>query len=94
MTRTSDDCILPITRVVSAIIVPILVLAFVILYFSPDDSGERFAWRLKPHMQAMYVGAGYLGGSWIFLRAVFERRWHRVAPGFLPVTTFTLRSHR
>jgi hypothetical protein len=36
----------------------------------------------------MYVGAGYLGGSWIFLRAIFERRWHRVAPGFLPVTTF------
>jgi hypothetical protein len=61
-----------------------------ILYFFPDDSGERFAWRLKPHMQAMYVGAGYLGGSWIFLRAVFERRWHRVAPGFLPVTTFTV----
>lgn len=90
MKQKADDRILPITRVVALAVVPILVLAFIILYFYPDETGTRFAWHVVPHLQAMYVGAGYLGGSWVFLRTVFERRWHRVAAGFLPVTTFTV----
>ncbi len=87
---TPDDRILPITRLVSAIIVPFLVLAFLILYLSPDESGDRFAWAIRPHMQAMFVGAGYLGGSYLFVRAIFGHHWSHVAPGFLPVTTFTV----
>lgn len=85
-----DDRILPITRLVSAIIVPFLGLAFLILYFYPDESGQRFAWQIQPRIQAMYVGAGYLGGGYLFVRALFGRRWHRVAAGFLPVTAFTI----
>jgi hypothetical protein len=60
-TSKHDDRILPVTRIVSAIIVPFLVLAFLILYFYPDESGQRFAWAIYPRIQAMYVGAGYLG---------------------------------
>jgi hypothetical protein len=40
-------------------------------------------------MTAMYMGAGYLGGSWLFINAIFGVRWHRIAGGFLPITTFT-----
>ncbi|MFW6098217.1 MAG: hypothetical protein ACOC9Z_09065 [Chloroflexota bacterium] len=74
----------------AAIVVPFLVLAFLILYFFPHLSGERFAWEIQPPMTAMFMGAGYIGGSWLFLNAIFGRRWHRIAPGFLPVTTFTV----
>jgi hypothetical protein len=85
----TDDSIRPITRIVAVIIVPILWLAFLILYFYPDTSGERFAWAIRPHMTALYMGAGYLGGSWLFINAIFGKRWHRIQNGFLPITAFT-----
>lgn len=84
-----DDRVLVFTRVIAAIIVPILLLAFLILFFLPDQTGRRFAWEIKPHMTAMYMGAGYLGGAYLFARVIFERRWHRVAAAYLPVTAFT-----
>jgi uncharacterized membrane protein len=85
-----DDRIFRSTRVISAVVVPFLLLAFLILYLTPERSGDRFAWEIKPNMTAAFMGAGYLGGSWLFISAVIGRRWHRVAPGFLPVTTFTI----
>ena len=84
-----DDRILLSTRIVSALVVPFLVLAFIILYFYPETSGERFAWEIKPNMTAAFMGSGYLGGSWLFINAVFGRRWHRISTGFLPVAAFT-----
>ena len=84
-----DDSIKPFTRWIAVIVVPFLWLAFLILFFFPDSSGERFAWAIKPHLTAMYMGAGYLGGSWLFINAIFGKRWHRIAGGFLPITTFT-----
>ena len=85
----TNDMIYPVTRWVSVIVIPFLWLAFIILYFNPDSSGERFAWAIKPHMTALFMGAGYLGGSWLFIRAIFEKRWHHIQGGFLPITTFT-----
>ena len=84
-----NDRILPITRWVSIIVIPFLWVAFVILYFFPDTTGRFFAWGIKPHMTAMYLGAGYLGGSWLFINAVIQKRWHRIQGGFLPITVFT-----
>lgn len=86
--EADEDQIRPFTRIVAAIVVPFLVLAFLILYFFPHLSGQRFAWEIQPPMTAMYMGAGYIGGAWLFINAIFGKRWHRVAPGFLPVTTF------
>ena len=86
--KAHEDKIRPFTRIVAAIVVPFLILAFLILYFFPQLSGERFAWAIQPPMTAMFMGAGYIGGAWLFINAIFGRRWHRVAPGFLPVTTF------
>lgn len=86
----ADDRVLSITRLVSALIIPFLVLAFIILYFYPDESGQRFAWAIRPHMQAMYIAAGYIGGCYLFLRAALGARWHEVAAGFLPVMVFVI----
>ncbi|MFP3855243.1 MAG: hypothetical protein ACLFWD_13220 [Anaerolineales bacterium] len=82
------DRILPFTKWVAAAIVPFLLLAFLILFFFPETSGERFAWEINPSMTAMFMGAGYVGGAWLFINTIFGQRWHRVAPGFPAVTTF------
>ncbi len=87
--RSKDDQIRPSTRIVAAVIVPILVQAFTILFFMPEQSGIRFAWPIQSPMTAAYMGAGYLGGAWLFANVVFRRRWHRVASGFWSVTAFT-----
>ncbi len=87
--HNTNDEVYPITRIIALLVVPFLWAAFLILYLSPESSGERFAWAIKPDMTARYLGAGYLGGSWLFLNTAFGKRWHRVQVGFLPVTTFT-----
>jgi hypothetical protein len=85
-----DDRILLQTRLVLIVVIPFLLLAFLILYIFPDLSGERFAWGIKPHMTALFIGSGYLGGAYMFVFAIFGRRWHRIKAAFPPVTTFTV----
>ena len=85
-----DDRILLQTRLVLVVVIPFLLLAFLILYVFPDLSGERFAWEIKPHMTAMFIGSGYLGGAYMFVFAIFGKHWHRVKAAFPPVTTFTI----
>jgi len=89
MNAQKDDLIFLLTRLVAGLVVPVLVLAFIILYFFPGLSGRYFAWEIQPNLTAMFMGAGYLGGAWLFTNAIFGRRWHRVAAGYWPVTTFT-----
>jgi hypothetical protein len=84
----THDQVLVITRVLAAIIVPILLAAFIILYLFPNDTGRLFAWPVKPTMSAMLLGATYLGGAYFFTRVTFSRQWHMVRIGFLPVSTF------
>lgn len=83
------DPILPLTKIVAVVVIPFLLAAFIILYFFPGESGRRFAWEIQPAMTAVWMGAGYLGGAWFFLRVALEKRWQRVAAGFWPVTAFT-----
>ena len=85
-----NDAILPLTRVIAAIVVLFLVIAFGILFFLPDRTGEFFAWSIKPHMSSMYFGAAYLGGAWILAQAAVGSRWHRVQAVFPAVTVFTI----
>ena len=85
-----DDRILPQTRLILILVVPFLLLAFWILYIYPDLSGERFAWAIKPHMTALFIGSGYLAGAYMFVFAIFGKRWHRVKAAFPPVTVFTV----
>lgn len=80
----------PLTRLVAGAVVPVLLLAFIILYVFPDRSGENFAWAVTPHMTALYIGAGYLGGAVQLAATALGLPWHRVKHGFLPITTFTI----
>ena len=78
----------PITRPLAAVIVPILVAAFIMLFFFPNQTGQLFAWPIGPTMSAMMLGATYLGGAYFFSAVIFARRWHTVKLGFLPVASF------
>lgn len=83
-----DDRILPEARWVARAIVPVLALAFLLLYIWPDRTTELFAWTIRPDMTPLLMGAGYIGGAYFFLRAALASRWHHVAVGFPPVATF------
>ena len=86
--RARSDRVLPATRVLAAVIVPFLVLAFAVLVPSPTDTKRLFAWRIVPTMSPMVLGSVYLGGAYFFLRVVRASNWHAVAGGFVPVGTF------
>ena len=85
-----DDRIFPFTRFIGAIVALVLGLAFVILFFFPNQTGELFAWAITPQMSSRYFGAAYLGGAWIQANVAFDKRWHRVQVGFPVVTVFTI----
>jgi hypothetical protein len=81
--------ILVYTRVLSAVIVPFLVLAFVVLYVFPDKTARWFAWPIKATMTSMTLASAYLGGVYFFTRvALRERRWVAVSSGLIAVTLF------
>jgi hypothetical protein len=82
------DRVLPVTRLLAAIVVPVLVAAFIMLYLFPSSSGRLFAWPIKPMMSAMMLGATYIGGAYFFSMVVLTKKWHTVRLGFIPVTTF------
>lgn len=90
MRESRSNRIHVLTRIVAGVLIPFLLLAFFILFFFPEESGERFAYRITPSVMAAYVGAGYLGGAYFFLHVLAGKRWHRVALGFAPVTAFTV----
>ena len=84
------DRVLPATKILSAVIIPFLIAAYVLLYFwpAPDDTARLFAWRIVPGFTAMVLGSVYLGGSYFFLRAIWANQWHRIAGGFVPIGSF------
>ena len=83
-----DDRVLALTRWVSLVIIPFLVVAFVVLVPWPSDTGRLFAWQIKPTLTSMVLGSVYLGGAYFFLRAFRAKEWHTVKGGFVPVGTF------
>lgn len=83
-----DDRILPMTRWISRLIVPVLAFVFLLLYIFPHRTDEMFAWTVRPDMTPLLMGAGYIGGAYFFVRAARAEKWHHVAVGFLPVATF------
>ena len=85
-----DDRVFPETRMLGAVIVPFLLVAFGLLYLFPDDTRHWFAWDVQPTITPLIMGAGYIAGAYFFVRVARERRWHRIHVGFLPVTAFTL----
>lgn len=79
----------PIILALAAVLIPVLVVAFVLLYVLPQEAGEEtFAWPLRPRMSSMMLGATYMGGAYFFLVVLLSRQWRHVWLGLLPVTTF------
>jgi hypothetical protein len=74
--------------VLAALLVPVLVVAFGLLYLFPDSGADFFAWPINPLMSSMMLGATYLGGAYFFLVVLLSRRWRDVWLGFLPITAF------
>jgi hypothetical protein len=76
--------------VLSIVIIPFLLVAFVVLYFWPsaDDTARLFAWRIVPGFTSMALASAYLGGAYFFLRAARAKQWHTVGGGFIPVALF------
>lgn len=89
-TLEKDDRILLQTRLVLIVVVPVLLIAFLILYVFPDQYGDRFAWTIQPYMTSSLIGSGYLGGAYMFVFAIFGHRFHRITAAFPPVTSFTI----
>jgi hypothetical protein len=85
-----DDRVYKQTRILGAINVPFLLVAFALLYVFPGDTKSYFAWDVQPDLTPMIMGAGYIAGAYFFTRVAIEQRFHRVHVGFLPVTAFTI----
>ncbi len=89
MTTDQPTARLPLaTRVVAAIIAPVLFLAAAILYGFPRDTAQLFAWPVKPPMTALVMGAGYFAGGCYFVSMFFARQWHTVAPTLTGIAVF------
>jgi hypothetical protein len=74
--------------VLAGLLVPVLVVAFGLLYLFPDSGAELFAWPINPLMSSMMLGATYLGGAYFFVVVLLSRQWRHVWLGFLPITAF------
>lgn len=85
-----DDRVLPLTRLVGAILVPALLVAAVILYVFPDRTTELFAWTINPNMTPIVMGAGYATGAYFFYRVATTKNWHTVALVFPGIAVFTV----
>lgn len=88
MEAPRDDRVLKTTRVVSAVIVPVLTAAFVILFLFPGQTRTLWGWEIRSRMSCMFMGGGYLAGALFFFRAARAREWHRLGPGIVATTVF------
>jgi hypothetical protein len=79
----------PFLQGLAAMLILILITAFIILYILPPDvGGDLFAWPIGPRMSAMMLGATYLGGAYFFLIVLISRKWRHIRLGLLPVSVF------
>jgi hypothetical protein len=86
--RVRDDRVLSSTRWLSGFIAPFLIVAFVVLYGFPDQTGRLFAWTITPTMTPMVLASAYGGGFYFFVRALRERRWVALKLGLVSVAVF------
>jgi hypothetical protein len=76
----------------SWVITPILLAAFVILWFYTDQTAAKFAWEITSPATCRLIGAGYLGGA-LFFGAIalgYAKEWSEVRIGVLAVLAFVL----
>jgi drug/metabolite transporter (DMT)-like permease len=83
-----DDRVLSSTKALSAFIAPFLIVAFVVLYVFPSETGRLFAWTIRPTMTPMVLASAYLGGFYFFVRALRASRWAALRLGLQSVGLF------
>ena len=88
-TSTRDDRILVVSRVLAAVVIVVLAVAWVTLFLHPDQTDHRFAWTITPTMTAMLMGAGYGSAAYFYARLLVGRRWHHFGLGLVPTSVFT-----
>ena len=54
------------------------VMSLLTISLTPADTARHFAWPIKPEVTAALLGAFYLSSAWVFVLAVFARRWQNV----------------
>jgi hypothetical protein len=83
-----DDRILPATRWAALAVFIILVPAVIVLWGTPNETADRWAWAIKPDLMAMFLGAGYGAGAYFFWRTFRAERWHPSSAGVLGAAVF------
>ena len=88
-TRQGEDGLLLATRLLAAVIIPVLVAAFTILSGIPGSTPRLWAWTIRPDLASLVMGGAYVAGAWFFARGLYVGRWHRVVVGWLAAIPFT-----
>jgi hypothetical protein len=83
-----DDRVLPATRWAALVVFMILVPAVIVLWGTPGETADRWAWAIKPDLMAMFLGAGYGAGAYFFWRTFRAERWHPSSAGVLGAAVF------
>jgi hypothetical protein len=83
-----DDRVLPATRWAALVVFVILVPAVLVLWGTPGETADRWAWTIKPDLTPIFLGAGYGAGAYFFWRTFRARRWHPSSAGVLGASVF------
>jgi peptidoglycan/LPS O-acetylase OafA/YrhL len=88
MSAARDDRVLPETRWAALVIFIILVPAVVVLWGTPGETADRWAWTIAPDLTPIFLGAGYGAGAYFFWRTFRATRWHPSSAGVLGASVF------
>jgi hypothetical protein len=88
VSTADDDRVLPEVRWAALVVFIILVPAVIILWGTPGETAERWAWTIKPDLTPIFLGAGYGAGAYFFWRTFRARRWHPSSAGVLGASVF------
>ena len=65
------------------------VSAMLTIALHPANSATNFPWPIKPDVTAALLGAFYMSSAWVFVFAVFAKRWEMIRVMVIPVILFT-----
>lgn len=88
MSATRDDRLLPETRWAALVVFIILVPAVIVLWGTPGETADRWAWTIEPDLTPIFLGAGYGAGAYFFWRTFRAPRWHPSSAGVLGAAVF------
>jgi hypothetical protein len=81
--------VLPVTRIVGAVLVPILAVTTLVLWGLPGETERLFAWTIRPDLTPIFMAAGYGSGVVFFTFVARGGYWLEVSFGFVGVAVFS-----